>query len=213
MRPSAKFRLALLKCSQPVPVILETVGDYTPIFRTLLEASLDVSRPGVWSVCSLIETTYVGTKGTEPMSFTLDGYDVVNKMEYPPDDVECDGLLISGSRKSRHTTSNSLDLRITVYVRIASSAYEDIEWINRLVAYVKRIIEERPKMKIFGTNHLTLGLTHSCCPRHLLRSPNHRKGTRRIMHPERRQMGSRSYYSPAYSPWQSDIWLGGISEY
>lgn len=112
MRPSAKFRLALLKCSQPVPVILETVGDYTPIFRTLLEASLDVSRPG-----------------TEPMSFTLDGYDVVNKMEYPPDDVEYDGLLISGS---------------------PSSAYEDIEWINRLVAYVKRIIEERPKMKIFG---------------------------------------------------------------
>lgn len=34
------------------------------------------------------------------MSFTLDGYDVVNKMEYPSDDVEYDGLLISGSRTS-----------------------------------------------------------------------------------------------------------------
>ena len=43
---------------------------------------------------------YVESEGTDPVSFTLDGYDVVNKMEYPPDEVEYDGLLISGSRTS-----------------------------------------------------------------------------------------------------------------
>ncbi|KAL4063669.1 class I glutamine amidotransferase-like protein [Scleroderma citrinum] len=107
------FRLALLECSRPVPVVLETIGDYRQIFQTLLEASLDpinASRP-------------------ESVSFTLEGYDVVNKMEYPSDDVEYDGVLLSGS---------------------PSSAYEDVEWVNKLVAYTKRIIEEKPKMKIFG---------------------------------------------------------------
>ena len=47
---SSTFRLALLKCSQPVPIILETVGDYTPIFQTMLEGSLDLinsSRTGM----------------------------------------------------------------------------------------------------------------------------------------------------------------------
>ncbi|KAG8221557.1 class I glutamine amidotransferase-like protein [Butyriboletus roseoflavus] len=50
-------------------------------------------------------------------------------MAYPPDSLQYDGLLITGSR---------------------ASAYEDIEWINNLVAYVKRIVTEKPSLKVFG---------------------------------------------------------------
>ncbi|KAF8837399.1 class I glutamine amidotransferase-like protein [Paxillus ammoniavirescens] len=67
--------------------------------------------------------------GQAQVTFTLVGYDVVTEMAYPPEEEGYDGLLISGS---------------------AASAYENFEWINKLVAYVKRIAEEKPKMKIFG---------------------------------------------------------------
>ncbi|KAG6331617.1 hypothetical protein ID866_7471 [Astraeus odoratus] len=109
------FRLALLECSNPGPQILGTDG-YTPVFYSLLEASLALANAST-------------PEEAERVSFTLDGYDVMTKMEYPSNDTEYDGLFISGA---------------------PSSAYEDIEWINKLVAYVKRAIEEKPKMKIFG---------------------------------------------------------------
>lgn len=104
------FRLAVLECSRPVP---PTLGTYGQVFQTWLEAALEA----------------VNASRIEPVTFTLDGYDVVNEMKYPPDDIEYHGVLISGS---------------------PSSAYEDLEWINRLVAYTKRIIAEKPNTRLFG---------------------------------------------------------------
>ncbi|KAK7050442.1 glutamine amidotransferase type-1 domain-containing protein [Favolaschia claudopus] len=61
----------------------------------------------------------------------LDYYDVVKKMEYPTDEQldAYDGILITGSK---------------------ASAYEDIEWINKLVEFTAHVVTEKPKLKIVG---------------------------------------------------------------
>ncbi|EIN05524.1 class I glutamine amidotransferase-like protein [Punctularia strigosozonata HHB-11173 SS5] len=59
----------------------------------------------------------------------LDAYDVVKEMSYPPPDEEYGGVVLTGS---------------------AASAYENVEWINGLVAYMAELIETKPQVKIFG---------------------------------------------------------------
>ncbi|KIJ58062.1 hypothetical protein HYDPIDRAFT_103337 [Hydnomerulius pinastri MD-312] len=124
MATAKHYRLALLMCDTPFPSIKAEYGDYRQIFETLLTSSL---APINASQTSGFLTFPCAGQG--PVTFTLDGYDVVTEMAYPPDETEYDGLLLSGS---------------------AASAYENVEWINKLVAYVKRISEEKPQMKIFG---------------------------------------------------------------
>ncbi|KAJ7489431.1 class I glutamine amidotransferase-like protein [Mycena latifolia] len=61
----------------------------------------------------------------------LEPFDVEHKMEYPTA-AQLDGyagLLITGSK---------------------ASAYEDIEWINKLVDFTARVATERPALKIVG---------------------------------------------------------------
>lgn len=36
--------------------------------------------------------------------------------------------------------------------RIAASAYENVDWINRLVTYIGLVAKTKPKVKIFGTH-------------------------------------------------------------
>ncbi|KAF8234514.1 class I glutamine amidotransferase-like protein [Tricholoma matsutake] len=62
--------------------------------------------------------------------FKLDPYDV-QKMEYPPEDMldSYDGIVLTGS---------------------AASAYKDVDWINKLVAYVVHIANVKPGIKIIG---------------------------------------------------------------
>ncbi|KAH9173859.1 class I glutamine amidotransferase-like protein [Lactarius sanguifluus] len=64
-------------------------------------------------------------------AFTLDSYDIRYAMEYPKEDVldTYDGIIISGS---------------------AASAYEDFEWIKRLVSWVATLATQRPLVKIIG---------------------------------------------------------------
>ncbi|KII87858.1 hypothetical protein PLICRDRAFT_42374 [Plicaturopsis crispa FD-325 SS-3] len=66
---------------------------------------------------------------TPEAAFVLDAYDVVHKMEYPSDAAEYDAILLTGS---------------------AASAYENLEWINRLVAYVASVINSQPQVKVIG---------------------------------------------------------------
>ncbi|KAI9459060.1 class I glutamine amidotransferase-like protein [Boletus coccyginus] len=106
---SKPIALALLICDDPIPPVKAVHGDYHRIFGHLLSSSL--------------------ARISSEVTFTLDGYDVVKRMEYPPDTTHYDGLLITGSH---------------------ASAYEDVEWINKLVAYVARILAEKPSLKIFG---------------------------------------------------------------
>ncbi|KAH0828632.1 class I glutamine amidotransferase-like protein [Lanmaoa asiatica] len=109
---SAIRRLALLVCDDPIPLVKAVHGDYGRVFHQLLSSSL----------------ARIDSERAEA-TFTLDVYDVFNDMVYPPDSVQYDGLLISGSR---------------------ASAYEDIDWINKLVAYVKCVVTEKPSLKVFG---------------------------------------------------------------
>jgi len=69
-------RLAVLLCDTPVSSVLSEEGDYVKIFARMME----LSKPS----------------GTE---FILDGYDVKNKLEYPPKDAYYDAVLLTGSGK------------------------------------------------------------------------------------------------------------------
>jgi len=71
--------------------------------------------------------------------FALDAFDVVNKMEYPPEDAEYDGIFLTGS---------------------AFSAHEDLEWIKKLVGYTSNLARSKPHVKIFGIcfGHQIIGI-------------------------------------------------------
>ena len=69
------IRLALLLCDTPIPAVRSVHGDYHNIFHTLLNGSLP----------------------TGATSFILDPFDVVHKQEYPPIDVDYDGIILTGS--------------------------------------------------------------------------------------------------------------------
>ncbi|KAI9567528.1 class I glutamine amidotransferase-like protein [Boletus coccyginus] len=106
------LKLAVLLCDELIlksPITRATYGQYSKIFRRFLDESLKQVNPDA--------------------TFTLDDYDVFEKMEYPPDSTHYDGLLISGS---------------------LASTYEDRPWIHKLIEYVKRILVEKPSLKIFG---------------------------------------------------------------
>ncbi|TFK37013.1 class I glutamine amidotransferase-like protein [Crucibulum laeve] len=83
------------------------------------------------------------------IKFTLDPYDVVESMTYPTDAQldTYDGLLITGS---------------------AASAYENVEWINRLTAFVKHVADEKPHVKLigicFGHQIIARALGGECVP-------------------------------------------------
>jgi hypothetical protein len=68
------YRLALLVCDTPLPTVIAQHGDYTRIFETLLKASAPSN-----------------------VNFDMVSYDVVHKMEYPPDEDKLDGVLLTGS--------------------------------------------------------------------------------------------------------------------
>lgn len=70
---SASMKLALLLCDTPVPNVFAHHGSYLDIFNAHLTASLPTA------------------------SFTLDGFDVVEKQQYPDLDAGYRGILISGS--------------------------------------------------------------------------------------------------------------------
>lgn len=81
MQSTPVIRIALLICDPIAEVIRKAHGDYHVLYSSLLTRSLP---PGV---------------GKEV--FTLDAYDVCEKMEYPPEEAEgYNALIISGSRES-----------------------------------------------------------------------------------------------------------------
>jgi len=74
----APIHLAVLLCDTPAPPVLKEDGDYHKIFDAWL-------------------------RGASPsVDFTLDAFDVVNRMEYPPDAANYDGILLTGSGQSNY---------------------------------------------------------------------------------------------------------------
>ncbi|PSR78424.1 hypothetical protein PHLCEN_2v7415 [Hermanssonia centrifuga] len=105
------IRVALFVCDVPLAAVVEKDGDYPVIFNELLRQSLSLADSSA--------------------SFILDSYDVREKMEYPKDIDEYQGIIMTGS---------------------AASAYENLEWINQLVAYIASLAEEKPHIKLIGTS-------------------------------------------------------------
>ncbi|KIP04084.1 hypothetical protein PHLGIDRAFT_129743 [Phlebiopsis gigantea 11061_1 CR5-6] len=83
----------------------------------------------------------------DAVSFVMDPYDVRNKMEYPEDVDKYDAIMLTGS---------------------AASAYENLEWINKLVSYMASVIEAKPQIKIlgicFGHQIVARALGKDCVP-------------------------------------------------
>jgi hypothetical protein len=74
----APIRLAVLLCDTPAPPVLKEDGDYHKIFNAWL-------------------------RGASPsVDFTLEAFDVVNRMIYPPEDAKYDGILFTGSGRSSY---------------------------------------------------------------------------------------------------------------
>ncbi|KAH9950737.1 class I glutamine amidotransferase-like protein [Amylocystis lapponica] len=82
-----------------------------------------------------------------PSDFVLDPYDVRNKLEYPEDVDAYAAIILTGS---------------------AASAYENLEWINRLVSYVASVAQDKPLVKLIGIcfGHQIIGraLGGDCVP-------------------------------------------------
>ena len=121
--------LALLVCDIPLPVVVKEHGEYPKIFETFLRASL----PDGLS------------------TFKLDPYDIRYAMEYPKEDVldTYDGVIITGSGEFV-VPSNGRDDPIYL---VAASAYEDLEWIKRLVSWVDTLATQKPLVKIIGASY------------------------------------------------------------
>ncbi|KAL6300352.1 class I glutamine amidotransferase-like protein [Sparassis latifolia] len=81
------------------------------------------------------------------VTFTLDSYDVRNKQEYPPNIDDYHGIILTGS---------------------AASAYENLDWINKLVSFVASVAQEKPQVKLigicFGHQIIARALGGECVP-------------------------------------------------
>ena len=122
----APFRLAALLCGVPIPPLFVKDDDFHKMFDTWLR-----------SVSPSID-------------FTLDAFNVVDKMEYPSEDAEYDGVILTGSGQSNYFPAASTFRSDALST--AASAYEDIEWINKLVEYTANLARSKPNVKLFGTS-------------------------------------------------------------
>ncbi|KAI0087198.1 class I glutamine amidotransferase-like protein [Irpex rosettiformis] len=86
-------------------------------------------------------------KDQTSVKYEMDSYDVRNKLEYPEDIDKYDGIVYTGS---------------------AASAYENVEWINKLVEYTAKIAGEKPHIKLigicFGHQIIARALGEECVP-------------------------------------------------
>lgn len=87
---SSPIRAALFLCDTPIQPVLDEDGDYTKIFGELLRKS-----------------------APEGVTYTMDSYDVRDKMEYPEDIDQYQGIIITGSGRPR--PAGSLDFEVKPY--------------------------------------------------------------------------------------------------
>ncbi|KAF9806978.1 hypothetical protein IEO21_08421 [Rhodonia placenta] len=81
------------------------------------------------------------------IDYVLDPYDVRNKLEYPENIDDYQAVILTGS---------------------AASAYDNLEWINRLVLYVRQVALEKPSIRLigicFGHQIIARALGGECVP-------------------------------------------------
>ncbi|KAI0371915.1 class I glutamine amidotransferase-like protein [Pilatotrama ljubarskyi] len=85
--------------------------------------------------------------GDPNVEFVVDAYDVRNEQVYPENVDEYDAVLLTGS---------------------AASAYENLEWINKLTDYVRFLAKEKPHIRLigicFGHQIIARALGGECVP-------------------------------------------------
>ncbi|KAL1745215.1 class I glutamine amidotransferase-like protein [Schizophyllum fasciatum] len=135
-----RLRLALLMCDTPMPSVQRDYGDYRQIFDDLLRRALDDARAPA-------DTPY-----------TLDAFDVVHAMAYPAEDAlgghaaqDALGGHAAQDALGGHGAEDAPDgYAAVILTGSAASAYEDTPWITRLVAWVRALARDRPRVRIFG---------------------------------------------------------------
>ncbi|KAF5340284.1 hypothetical protein D9611_007840 [Ephemerocybe angulata] len=123
--------LALLVCGKTTGKTLTENGDYIDIYQRFLQASLAAVQGDKPSSVTNVEKPNHDPSSQPIWQFSLDPYDVVRKQEYPTKEKidDYDGIILTGS---------------------AASAYENVEWVNKLVAFVKDLVENRSHIKVIG---------------------------------------------------------------
>jgi len=98
-----------------------------------------------------IYSKFIRDSTPEGTTFSLDPYDVVHKMDYPSeDDYDCIMLTGSGVCLILSLKTHVNYFRLGRIAKIAASAYENIEWVNKLVGYIARVAETKPHVKLIG---------------------------------------------------------------
>ena len=156
-------KLALLLCDRPIPAVLDAYGDYERIFYTLFNSSLP----------------------TSVKDFSMDAFDVRWKMEYPPEEElnNYDGIVMTGSGALYAPLSQTAISHLIV----AASAYEDVEWINKLVSWIANVVSTKPQIKIIGEYSACIPFDTNRGPlfRDMFRTSDCCQGSGRILRTER----------------------------
>ncbi|SGY76962.1 BQ5605_C005g03535 [Microbotryum silenes-dioicae] len=121
---SKSLLLIVLLADTPLPPVKAAHGNYHDIFTSLFEHSVQLHA----SQINLGSKTTSGTQSEAVL--TVESYDAV-RGQYPTEDrvKEANGVLITGS---------------------ASSAYEPIDWITKLVAYTTSLPKINPQIRLIG---------------------------------------------------------------
>ncbi|RXW20568.1 hypothetical protein EST38_g5286 [Candolleomyces aberdarensis] len=141
MSSSNHRAIALLVCGKTTGKTYAENGGYIDIFQRFLHASLDSLQP---------QKVPLENQNRRPRwQFSLDPYDVFQSQEYPDDAKidDYDGIIITGS---------------------PAAAYENVEWVNKLVAFVKNVAHNKPRIKLigicFGHQIIARALGGECVP-------------------------------------------------
>lgn len=81
------LHIALFLCDTPHPKVVEAHGDYIPIFNRFLKDAFPS------------KARLLGGADEEEVTYQVDPYDVVHKMEYPSEDAlkKYAGIIMTGS--------------------------------------------------------------------------------------------------------------------
>ncbi|OCF56198.1 cytoplasmic protein [Kwoniella mangroviensis CBS 10435] len=118
------IRVALLINDTPVPAVLEEDGTYYDIYKRWLLQSL---------------STYPDTVIAKTTELIIDGYDVVDKREYPPEDRLLanskngyDAIMLTGSKHTAHDPSNPFAPPLISFIRrlTSSAEYSHLKFIG-----------------------------------------------------------------------------------
>ncbi|WVQ86130.1 hypothetical protein IAT38_008298 [Cryptococcus sp. DSM 104549] len=116
--PKHTIRIALLLNDTPLPAVVAESGTYYDVYKTWLQSSL---------------STYPDSSISSQVELVIDGYDVVDKREYPfedrlksgsPDAYDC--IMMTGSRHTAYDSSNPFIPPLVEFIRRIATSPEHL---------------------------------------------------------------------------------------